>query len=367
MTERQTGNLQSRTIEYLRFVCAFSVVMIHSFGPPMDGSRTATYTNGIYDTIRIIFSQGLCRVAVPMFFFISGFLFFKKLVVWDKSVWAGKIRRRIKTLAVPYIIWNIIALPFILLTEYVKFRAHGSVEPIDQKFLTFGHYATIFWNFSDGYPISGALWYVRDLIVLCLLSPVIHFFVTKCRSLGLVLFFVLYMACPADYLFAGLRLTGLFLFTFGAYVSVRKKDFVELFSRTSVLRVSSILSLIFLTGMALSYGNHPWEYFYLRKAYSVSGVIAISGFISRGLSAGVLKDHPLLSESSFFVYAIHGPIILRPLKGIIHYLFPADTQLLCTVEYFVIFVLAILIIELIYIVLRKLAPQILVILGTRIH
>ena len=46
--------------------------------------------------------------AVPLFFAISGFLFFQKLETWSWPVWKQKIRSRVRTLLIPFIIFNAI-------------------------------------------------------------------------------------------------------------------------------------------------------------------------------------------------------------------------------------------------------------------
>ena len=64
--------LTSRTINALRFPCAVLVVLIHLFKPVPE----ETFPYGFFRTLEIAFSDGLARIAVPIFFFISGFLFF---------------------------------------------------------------------------------------------------------------------------------------------------------------------------------------------------------------------------------------------------------------------------------------------------
>lgn len=359
--------LESRIIEYLRFVCAFSVVLIHSFGPPMTGRRTIVCSNGAYDTVRILFSQGICRVAVPLFFLIAGYLFFICLEHWDTQVWLGKLKRRVHSLAIPYILWNLIAIPFIFLTEYVKFRAKGGAEPIEARLLSLGNYASALWNFSDGYPISGALWFIRDLMVLCIIAPVIHLFVKKCRCIGVAALVAVYLASPVDYLFAGMRLQGLAFFTLGAFMAVRRMGLSEAASRTGVWSAAMGVSVVVLAGMVLTYGSCSWAYFYLRKAYTVTGAVAVLGAVRRGLAAGVLRDHPMLSESSFLVYVTHSAIFLRPLKGIVHHFFESGSQAAGILEYFFVFVMTIVVIECVFALMRRFAPHTLKLLGVRIQ
>ena len=79
-------SLSSRTISWLRFACACLVVLLHAFGPPAAPGQAIVWSNGVYDTVRILLSQGVCQIAVPVFFLISGYLFFVRLEEWTGHV-----------------------------------------------------------------------------------------------------------------------------------------------------------------------------------------------------------------------------------------------------------------------------------------
>ena len=116
------NSITSKTIEWLRFFCIVVVVLLHAVGSPMDGREVISYHNGVYDTIRILFSEGFCRIAVPTFFLISGYLFFFKLEEWSTDIWFNKLKKRVRTLLIPYLLWNLIAIIvslMLLLHNYV--------------------------------------------------------------------------------------------------------------------------------------------------------------------------------------------------------------------------------------------------------
>ena len=96
---------QSQVIDWLRFPLAAAVVLLHA-----GESTTGLYDMDFSGTLRIVLSQGICRIAVPCFFLFSGFLFFTKLRDWDTQVWLDKIRKRGRTLLVPFLLWNVLAL-----------------------------------------------------------------------------------------------------------------------------------------------------------------------------------------------------------------------------------------------------------------
>lgn len=71
----------SLRISLIRFPLIVCVVFIHAYGSTvgMAGMQIGvTNTNFAADFVRNIISQGIARTAVPLFFLISGYLFF-----WD--------------------------------------------------------------------------------------------------------------------------------------------------------------------------------------------------------------------------------------------------------------------------------------------
>lgn len=85
----------------LKLLSAFSIVMviyIHMY-----------YTEGAHmPTLNLIESSiggGFNRTAVPLFYIISGYLFFLKVPDGFRSI-EGKMKKRVRTLLIPYVIAN---------------------------------------------------------------------------------------------------------------------------------------------------------------------------------------------------------------------------------------------------------------------
>lgn len=89
--------LQSQTISFLRFPLIVGVVMIHSYFSEVVINGVDLVKNGffpIYSTVSFLFSQIVSRVAVPLFFFISGFLFFFKINSFTSHVYLQKLKKK---------------------------------------------------------------------------------------------------------------------------------------------------------------------------------------------------------------------------------------------------------------------------------
>lgn len=71
--------LQSKNIDFLKFPLIVGIVFIHMYSPVVTINGVDLGTNSdlpLYFTLTNLFSEILARIAVPLFFFMSGFLFF---------------------------------------------------------------------------------------------------------------------------------------------------------------------------------------------------------------------------------------------------------------------------------------------------
>lgn len=102
-------NLQSKVIDVLRFPMIVGVVLWHSFFEGIMGLDIPDSGIPIYHTTSFFISRILASVAVPLFFFISGYLFFFR-TTFSVDVYKKKLKSRIKTLLIPYLFWNFVVL-----------------------------------------------------------------------------------------------------------------------------------------------------------------------------------------------------------------------------------------------------------------
>ena len=92
-------------ITNLSFILAVLIVIRHSSGIGIYNLPDWLYYGEL-------FIQQATDLVVPVFFAISGFLFFNKLT--GLRDWYEKIKRRLKSLFVPYVIWCLIGYLFVL-------------------------------------------------------------------------------------------------------------------------------------------------------------------------------------------------------------------------------------------------------------
>lgn len=148
----------SSAIAFLRLPLTLLVVFIHVPYTPM--GRVADY-------IHEFWIEGVCSVAVPAFFFISGYLFCPVSFSW--KVYGGKLKRRINTLLIPYMAWNLIALLVLVIPHFNDFD-----YSLINVLAVFVDCRYSFLHTAGGSPIDYPLWYIRDLMVCCVLSPLLY-------------------------------------------------------------------------------------------------------------------------------------------------------------------------------------------------
>lgn len=109
--------------------------------------------------------NGIFSCAVSVFFFISGFLFTKNLEIQRWGGYVQTVWKRVITLGIPYVLWNIIYAVFIRITEHEAFPGPLALFGLNRFF-----------------PAHHALWYVKFLFIFFLVSPMLMLFVRVLRT-----------------------------------------------------------------------------------------------------------------------------------------------------------------------------------------
>ena len=147
------------------------IVILHAQSP----ERFGMHLNWDYPFIYSI--SMLCRVATPMFFFISALLFFKECTFNDLE---RKFSSRIRSLLIPYIVWNIIfVLLFFILSHTPCFASKMNVGEI------LNSPKEIVRAVLNSYHTD--LWFVRNLMFYVLLAPIILLLFKKKKNAIIVL------------------------------------------------------------------------------------------------------------------------------------------------------------------------------------
>ena len=109
--------------------------------------------------IEFFFSEFLGQVAVPGFFFLSGFLFFRGLD--DVKSWGRKLKSRVFSYVLPYLLWN-----SAMTLLYLSFgKAEWSLKSLWEGIFLY-RFNPVFWYFYQLILLSFCLPFMAILVIL---------------------------------------------------------------------------------------------------------------------------------------------------------------------------------------------------------
>lgn len=113
---------------------------------------------------------GLCSVANPLFFIISGFLLVGGVTTVLDLL--KKLRKRVRTVIVPFILWNaIFVLWYVILDITPWVSGYVNSTDIMEAWKSLPIWESIYNMLTE--PAGFHLWFLRDLIVFMAISPLL--------------------------------------------------------------------------------------------------------------------------------------------------------------------------------------------------
>ena len=156
----------SDKIKILSFVCIILVLYIHSgFSNEvliLNEKKTEMQTIHI---LQFFISGMVGRIAVPLFYIISGYLFFLNIPQGMQSIYK-KIYKRGRTLLIPYLIGCLFFVFFNVLVAIIPWASkyiNSPIMPLFNNSIT-QIICSIFYDTGNGSPCAFQLWFLRDLM-----------------------------------------------------------------------------------------------------------------------------------------------------------------------------------------------------------
>ena len=306
--------LTSRVINRLRIALVILVLFVHIHPDHNPHWLTMDNLSGqplgwvIFSVVGTFITK-FAFIAVPLFFAISGYLFFQKLESWSWPIWRQKMQSRVKTLFVPYLIFNSICAISLL---YLSLKA-GNGLSLDGAYNDRIPFIGYLWDgvsYCQGwgnwlgmdmqlyYPLDVPLWFVRDLMVMLVISPAIHWLIRKGGVIYLGIVGIAYwlgiLCCTP-----GFSTNALFFFSLGAFAAIRYIDPVD-WSRKNLKWVLPLFIGLWITAsMIVKPGNaQPFEN--LMFTFGIPICFWVGAMAKDGKS--VLS---FMTGACFFVYCVH--------------------------------------------------------------
>jgi fucose 4-O-acetylase-like acetyltransferase len=293
---------ESDVISFLRFPLIVAVVLIHT---DLRVVFPSLYSMPLYGEGLSLLIDVICESAVPLFFFISGYLFFRN-GEFSISIYASKLHRRVFSLLIPYLLWNIIYFLVVVFMQYVKpdilFIIHKSVSRF-----TFTDYLWLFWDIRQITRMASTFhscvviqfWFLQCLMVLDVLSPLIYIGIRYLKWYFVLLVGILFSVfCFTP--ISGFHPLAIIAFTLGAAFAILHLSFVELCHRYALLLGALAIILYLLCNYLLS--SSP-------DILNVLLTLTVDGFFIavayQLMSKYECHINTFLLGSTFFVFAAH--------------------------------------------------------------
>lgn len=315
-------NRNSEVIHILRFPLALLVVLLHA-EPSITGwspqNMTSEYTNAnIVGVVMYSLSHILAQIAVPTFFLISGYLFFLKLERWDTKLWKRKLLSRFSSIVVPYLI-------VITIFSAKHIFSHYENGDLDSWLTSQGGLLNLFWAsekwragqynvfgqpvFMTG-PIAYHLWFLRDLIVSVLCTPILYMMFAMKNgehtrySLFCLVLLGLFDLTRVQLPTPGLSCSTLFYFGLGSFLSLNKYDLWSAFYRS---RKTFLIAFVFIYLCLIPFdgSRSQWGTIIMPFENLIGAICIINCAAYCTMSNLSLKIFHKYEKTSFFMFIIH--------------------------------------------------------------
>jgi surface polysaccharide O-acyltransferase-like enzyme len=268
--------------------------------------------------IQTFISRMLGRCAVPLFYVISGYLFFLNISCSNglRSV-IVKMKKRVHTLLVPYLIAALFFPIFFLVLDYIpgvdRFM-NGNLSSLFAKPWYKIAYEVFFMT-DNGLPVASPLWFLRDLLLIVAVAPLIYYLYKYLYWWWLPVIFTINYLTKSDFFIYGLLwfgIGGAFSFLKKSFTYHRCGIFRHIFINIKFMRMFLIIIFGGLCVLQLFWAELLiWKYF--RIPIIMLGIVAIWSMYDIAFSytggekfTSMMK---LFCGFTFFIYLFHEPTL----------------------------------------------------------
>lgn len=303
----------SQTISFARITLIVGLVFLHyaaypnSMNSPFDGMDPTAFPVATFVNSFVLF---FFFSVVPLLSMVSGWLFFTFKAERAIPALRERIGKRVGSLYLPLVVWN---------TLYLVVAVIACVHMPDNGFLSqlnfqpseagFGQYVNAVFALTS-HPIAFQFWFVRDLLVTVLLSPVLWLALRHAPYVGMAVLGVAWLF--GHDLFVFFRADVAFFFYLGGFLRMYRLP-LEIGSGATMALLALYLALVALRTLApLAIDVQPYRPELLNmatRAMRPIGVLACWGLCLQFARMRVGATIAQYGGLSFFVFATHFPLI----------------------------------------------------------
>lgn len=228
------------------------------------------------------------RISIPCFLMMSGYQFFRGFTMKELP---GKWKRRVKTLLIPYLVWNLLYYFGYLIANQVEFLKDIVNKPDISFSMEQIVEAAVFYRYN---PI---FWFMYQLILLVALAPCLYLFLRKVWS-GCLFLAVVLIGIFGENALPQLNLDALFYYSVAGFWALhgRKAAEGQWTQRRAVLGAALLILGIF-AGMPFYTRSFP-------PAILAYYTLAVFGLWLMVDERHLGRQRPWM-EYTFFIYAFH--------------------------------------------------------------
>ena len=273
-------------LSILRFVMIFGIVVLHT----PHYVNIAEIGSGWFDLTKAFFQSAVFRCTVPILSCISGYLLFGSGIDMNARKLAAK---KFKTLLIPFLTCNVL-LAVLLFALQSQYKLTTSYQLYPFAVGTMLDAALGLTRDPVNYPLN----FVRDLLVLMMLSPLLGYLLRRAALPGLLAVFLVFWLNIDGYLI--LRSEMPIMFYLGGLAAVKKWNVKILDAHARTCLFLFLLACIGVVYFRI--GNTM----YLRLVSPLL-VWPATALISNSASGRWLADR---AKYSFFIFLMHAPLLL---------------------------------------------------------
>ena len=281
----------SQAIHQLRVPLILAVMMLHTL-PLLRFEQSPLW---------LMLEQTL-RVARPLFFFCAAYLLFRH---WQ-SGWSAHrqlVQHRLVRLGLPLLVWGL--LLFLAYQVLLKFGpVHWVNNPAGASAGSAAEFVALIVGI-DRNPLAYQFWFIRDLLLLTVLAPLV-FLLWRLLRLTLALVFVALFLCQQWPWFQPALVSTVF-FVLGAVAALEGAS-LKLPDRLFQALLLSWIGLIGLFTFTAGTDVAP-DMLWAWPLSIVAGALWVWNLMLRQAQQPVVAGTGVRSDTVFFVFAAHEPLL----------------------------------------------------------
>lgn len=293
------ANVSSR-MNLLRILLISGIVFVHI---PYNGKSSAFPDTFFLDWVRVFLGESLFRVGVPCLSAISGYLLFRRGLA-GFGYW-NTLRTKAKTVVLPFLLWS---SSFSLLVYTAQQYGFGFGYLPDTIHASPREWLSMIFA-AEAMPVNIPLYFLRDLMLCILLSPLLAFLVRRYpRATLLTLLAYAVLPLPGGIF---LKKSIVFGFSAGACLGLHRIDIKILDPYARPIAITFLLvSLLLSVGLYYTGPEIPRWLYIARSLLAISGILGSWAISQLLVHTSLGQRLERASGLSFWIFCGHYPLLM---------------------------------------------------------